>query len=285
MTGPVRLQKVLAAAGVASRRGAEELITAGRVTVDGRVASLGESVEEGTVLIAVDGRPIGSPTSEVYLACHKPAGVTSTVRDRHAASTVIDLVPAALRPGGGRLVPIGRLDKDSEGLILLTSDGDWSERVLHPRFGVEREYAVGVRWPLDHDGEGALRHGIALEEGRARLVSMRHQRAAETDSLLALVGRGMDDQPLTWYRVTLRTGWKRQIRRMFAAVGDPVVRLVRVRVGSVDLGTLAAGACRSLTPGDVRAIGVGARRTPGTRRTPGARRPPGTRSGPAAPRE
>jgi pseudouridine synthase len=234
------------------------LIAAGRVTVDGRVATLGDVVDEGNAAIAVDGRPIDRRSgADVYVACHKPVGVTSTVRDRHAATTVLDLVPAALRPAGGRLVPVGRLDKDSEGLILLTSDGDWAERVLHPRYGVEREYAVGVRWPVDRDGTAALRAGIPLDEGRARLVSIRSQTLAETTALRELVGVAGEDRPLTWYRVVLRTGRKRQIRRMFAAVDDPVVRLVRVRVGSIQLGRLPPSSCRRLTEAEVGRLAGG----------------------------
>ena len=253
MKEPVRLQRVLAAAGVASRRRAEELIAAGRVTVDGRVATLGERVEEGSVAIAVDGRPIAPVTAAaVHLACHKPAGVTSTVRDPHATRTVIDLVPARLRPATGRLVPVGRLDRDSEGLILLTTDGAWANRVLHPRYGVEREYAVGLRWPLNPDQSHALRAGVPLDEGTARLIRLRPQTAIETAALERLVGRRVG-APLAWYRVVLRTGWKRQIRRMLAAIGDPVARLVRVRVGAVELGTLAPGSCRRLTRSEVEA--------------------------------
>ncbi|HEY3524016.1 MAG TPA: S4 domain-containing protein, partial [Candidatus Limnocylindrales bacterium] len=121
-----RLQKILAAAGVASRRGAEALIEAGRVSVDGLTATIGQQVDPATAAIAVDGRPISrsAAVAHVYLAVDKPVGVTSTVRDRHAVTTVIDLVPAALRPASGRLFPVGRLDQDSEGLILLTDDGD-----------------------------------------------------------------------------------------------------------------------------------------------------------------
>ncbi|HLA15906.1 MAG TPA: pseudouridine synthase [Candidatus Limnocylindrales bacterium] len=257
MSEPVRLQRVLAAAGVASRRGAEELIAAGRVTIDGRIATLGERVEEGSVAITVDGRPIAPVTGEaVHLACHKPAGVTSTVRDRHATSTVIDLVPARLKPSTGRLVPVGRLDRDSEGLILLTSDGLWAERVLHPRYGVEREYAVGLRWPLRPEQIQALRGGVTLDEGIARLVRLRPQSTAETTALEHLVGR-VEGRPLAWYRVVLRTGWKRQIRRMFATVGDPVARLVRVRVGAVQIGTLSPGSCRRLTRSEIEATASG----------------------------
>jgi 23S rRNA pseudouridine2605 synthase len=260
MSGAIRLQKVLAAAGVASRRGAEELIAAGRVTVDGRVATLGSRVEEGRAVIAVDGHPIGArPESEVYLACHKPAGVTSTVRDRHAASTVLDLVSVELRPPSGRLVPVGRLDRDSEGLILLTSDGAWADRVLHPRYAVEREYAVAVRWPLGPEHERALRSGIALDEGVARLLRLRRQTPPETRGLEVLVGLRPRGRGLVWYRVVLRTGWKRQIRRMFVAVDDPVARLVRVRVGGVLLGSLAAGSCRRLSRAEVQSLEGGRR--------------------------
>jgi len=156
-----RLQKVLAAAGVASRRASEGLIAAGRVTVDGKRAQLGMQVDPEQSVIAVDGRLIGASTAPTYLLLHKPGGVTSTVRDRHAATTVLDLIPTALVPEGTRLYPVGRLDQDSEGLLLLTNDGAWAERVLHPRHGVEREYAIGLREPLTGDQVEALRAGIA----------------------------------------------------------------------------------------------------------------------------
>jgi len=166
---PERLQKVLAAAGVASRREAERLIAAGRVTVDGRIATIGQSVEPGGALIAIDGNPVGEASALVHLVAHKPLGVTSTTRDRHATSTVLDLVPRALA-GVGRLYPVGRLDQDSEGLIALTNDGPWADRVLHPRFGVEREYAIGLVEPLRPEQAAALRTGIRLEEGLATLA-------------------------------------------------------------------------------------------------------------------
>ena len=153
-----RLQKVLAAAGVASRRGSEALIAEGRVTVDGKVAGLGAQADPERSIIAVDGRVISGASTQAYLLLHKPVGVTSTTRDRHAARTVIDLLPTALVPEGSRLYPVGRLDQDSEGMLLLTNDGAWSERVLHPRFGVEREYAIGLRRRLEaRPGRGAQR--------------------------------------------------------------------------------------------------------------------------------
>jgi 23S rRNA pseudouridine2605 synthase len=261
-----RIQKLLAAAGIASRRGAEALIEKGRVTVDGRVASLGDRADAETARIAVDGREIAvAPLrAPVYLALHKPAGVTSTVRDRHAARTVVDLVPADLRPAG-RLFPVGRLDRDSEGLILLSDDGPWSERVLHPRFGVEREYAVGLDRPLDDAQLERLRAGVALEEGIARFVGLRAATKTETTSLASTILPPPDSR-LTWYRVTLAQGWKRQVRRMLAAIGAPVRRLVRVRVGSVRLATLRAGEARPLSPAEVRSLASRAAAPPSSRR-------------------
>lgn len=252
-----RLQKVLAAAGVASRRGSEALIAAGRVTVDGLIASQGQAVDPSTARIEVDGRPIGAPgpAAPVHLLLHKPAGVTSTVRDRHADRTVLDLVPRALVRDGGRLYPVGRLDRESDGLILLTNDGPWADRVLHPRYGVEREYAIGLRVPLDRDRARALGEGIALEEGVGELFHLREATAPETSRLMALLAP--PPPLLAWYRATLRQGWKRQVRRMFAAVGVPVERLVRVRIGPVRLETLRSGAVRPLSAQEVRALGAG----------------------------
>ncbi len=146
-----RLQKVLAASGVASRRASEVLIANGRVTVDGKAAKLGMQVDPDKAVIAVDGRVIGAASAPEYILLHKPAGVTSTVRDRHASKTVLDMIPTALLPEGGRLYPVGRLDQDSEGLLVLTNDGAWADRVLHPRHGIEREYAIGLRAALTGD--------------------------------------------------------------------------------------------------------------------------------------
>ena len=265
-----RLQKVLAAAGVASRRASEALIAAGRVTVDGRRAALGDQVDADTALIEVDGRPIGAAAAAVHIALHKPAGVTSTVRDRHASERVLDLVPTALIPDGARLYPVGRLDRDSEGLLLLTNDGEWAERVLHPRFGVEREYAVGLVHGLREEQVDGLVRGVALDEGLARLAHPpRRLTVAETGRLEALL-----DPPaigLTWYRAVLAQGWKRQLRRMFGAVGAPIERLVRVRIGTVRLDeTLPSGRARRLRAPEVRALASGrlAERVPPPRRPP-----------------
>ena len=271
---PERLQKVLAAAGVASRRASEQLIVAGRVTVDGRRAHLGDQVDPDTAVILVDGRGIGSAAAPVHLALHKPAGVTSTVRDRHAAETVLDLVPTAFVPDGARLYPVGRLDQDSEGLLLLTNDGEWAERVLHPRFGVEREYAVGLVHPLAQEQGDALIAGVPLEEGLAQLAHpLRQLTRSEVARLEPLL-----DPPaygLTWYRAVLLQGWKRQLRRMFGAVGAPIERLVRVRIGTVRLDeTLPSGRARRLRAPEVRALGTGRLAA----KAPPPRRPPNRRS-------
>jgi 23S rRNA pseudouridine2605 synthase len=257
---PERLQKVLAAAGVASRRASEELIAAGRVQVDGKRATLGQSVDPDRARILVDGLPIGAAARTTYLLLHKPAGVTSTTHDRHAATTVIDLVPTALIPDGGRLYPVGRLDQDSEGLLILTNDGGWSERVLHPRFGVEREYAIGLARPLTHAQVAALERGIALEEGDATLHHLRAMTEIETHRLEDL----LDPRPqvgLTWYRATLRQGWRRQLRRMFGVVEAPIERLVRVRIGPVRIDGLRSGRVRPLKAPEVRGLASGGGRS------------------------
>jgi 23S rRNA pseudouridine2605 synthase len=250
-----RISKVLAAAGVTSRRGADALVAAGRVTVDGRAAALGERVDPAAQSIAVDGQAIVvSERRHVYLALHKPAGVTSTVRDRHAGTTVIELVPSELA-GEARLYPVGRLDQDSEGLLLLTNDGDWAEHVLHPRYGVEREYAVGLARPLTRDQARALEAGVELSEGIATVTALRPQTRTE-DSRLSDLLEPPPDPRLAWVRVTIHQGWKRQLRRMFAEVGEPVRRLVRVRIGTLRLDVMATGDVRSLTRAEVRRLAV-----------------------------
>jgi 23S rRNA pseudouridine2605 synthase len=256
---PERLQKVLAAAGVASRRGAEAMIAAGRVTVDGKVATLGTQADPDRSIVAVDGRVIGAAAAHAYLVLHKPAGVTSTTRDRHAETTVLDLVPTALVPDG-RLYPVGRLDQDSEGMLLLTNDGAWADRVVHPRQGVEREYALGLGRPLDNDQVRELQAGIRLDEGHATLGGLRSMTAVEVGRLAALL-RPAPDGDLAWYRATLTQGWKRQLRRMFGAVGAPVDRLVRVRIGPVRIDGLRSGAIRPLKAPEVRGLAGGGGRS------------------------
>jgi 23S rRNA pseudouridine2605 synthase len=254
-----RLQKVLAAAGVASRRGAEALIANGRVTVDGRPAKPGSQADPDTQIIAVDGRVIGAAAGHAHLLLHKPIGVTSTTRDRHAERTVLDLVPTALVPDGVRLYPVGRLDLDSEGMLLLTNDGPWADRILHPRHGVEREYAIGLERELDADQIDLLRAGIQLEEGLASLINLRQMTNIEVARLIELLRPAPPE--LAWYRATLTQGWKRQLRRMFGAVGAPVQRLVRVRIGPVRIDGLRSGSIRALKAPEIRNLGAGGGRS------------------------
>jgi 23S rRNA pseudouridine2605 synthase len=231
----IRLQKALADRGVASRRAAEELIREGRVRVDGTVVSeLGTRVAPDARL-AVDGRPVAAPQHHRYVVLNKPRGVVSTARDERGRRSVVALLGAR-----ERLYPVGRLDADSEGLVLLTNDGAWAERVLHPRYGHEREYEVLVAGSVQGDAVAALRRGVALDEGVARAARVTITRRGARGALL---------------RIVLRTGWKRQVRRMCAAVGLRVLSLRRVRLGPLPLGRLAPGSWRELTPREIRALG------------------------------
>jgi 23S rRNA pseudouridine2605 synthase len=252
----VRLQKVMADAGIDSRRGSEELIRAGRVRVDGRLATIGEKVDPDLQNIEVDGRLLPHISAQrAYWVLNKPAGAVSTVRDRHAGVTVMDLLPPELR--GRRVYPVGRLDEESEGLLLFTDDGRWADLLLHPRYGVEREYMVGLDRSVTKVQRAALREGVDLEEGRALVDRMEDATPAQVRNLLDML-----EQPhpeLRWYRVVLAQGWKRQIRRMFDSVGAPVRRLVRVRVGTLRLDGLDVGAARPLTHQEVTQLASRAR--------------------------
>jgi cytidylate kinase len=243
----VRIHKALADAGVGSRRKSEELVAAGRVTVNGEKAEVGQLVDPARDRLMVDGTAVGGSGEQkrVYLALAKPQGVTSTVSDRHAERTVIDMIPRSLRQDAARLYPVGRLDRDSEGLLLLTNDGAWAQRMLHPTHGVEREYAVGVRYRLSVEQRETLERGIEYEEGRAVIARLVDATRADARMLEAMIGREARD--LVWYRATLEQGMKRQLRRMFGSVGSPVRRLVRVRFGTVRLTGMQLGEARPLT--------------------------------------
>jgi 23S rRNA pseudouridine2605 synthase len=240
-----RIQKVMADAGVSSRRGGEDLIRAGRVMVDGRPAVIGEKVDPRLQRVEVDGIALsGVVGPRSYWALNKPAGVVSTVRDRHADETVMEYLPPEARRGS-RLYPVGRLDEDSEGLLLFTDDGKWADLLLHPRYGVEREYMVGLDRSVTKVQRVALRSGVELEEGIARLDRLEDSTPGQTRTILELLRPPHPE--LRWYRVVLAQGWKRQIRRMFDSVDAPVRRLVRVRVGTLKLTDLHAGEARPLT--------------------------------------
>lgn len=258
-----RLQKVLASAGIASRRSGEDLIRAGRVTVDGRPAILGEQVDPEMQRVLVDGKPLPAiERQRSYWMLNKPAGVVSTVRDRHADRTVMELLPPIARREA-RLYPVGRLDEESEGLLLFTNDGAWADLLLHPRYGVEREYMVGLDRSVTRQQKLALRNGIELEEGVARVDMLEDATPAQVRKLLDLLSPPQTE--LRWYRVVLAQGWKRQIRRMFDAVGQPVRRLVRVRVGSLKLADIHVGEARPLAHHEVTQLASCARRPTTTR--------------------
>jgi pseudouridine synthase len=229
-----RLQRALARAGFGSRRSCEELIAAGRVEVNGRVATLGDRVDPEADEVRVDGRGISVDPSLRYLALHKPRGVTTTLRDPHAERDLRGLLPK-----GPRVFPVGRLDRETEGLLLLTNDGALAHRLAHPRHGVEKEYLAEVEGVPTERQLARLRRGVALDDGLARPVSVRA--AGRTG------GRGA-------VRLVLAEGRKREVRRLLDAVGLPVRRLVRTRVGPVRLGRLRSGELRDLAAEEVRAL-------------------------------
>jgi pseudouridine synthase len=229
-----RLQRALARAGLGSRRACEELIAAGLVTVNGRVATLGDRVDPERDEVRVRGHRVNVNPRLRTFALHKPAGVTTTMRDPHAASDLRRYLPR-----GPRVVPVGRLDRDTEGLLLLTNDGELANRLMHPRYGVEKEYLAEVEGVPTERQLARLRRGVELEDGVARATSAR--------SVARTGARGA-------VRLVVTEGRKREVRRMLAAVGLPVRRLIRVRVGPIRLGRLRPGEVRELEPEELLAL-------------------------------
>ncbi len=225
-----RLQKVLARVGIGSRRVSEELIDAGRVTVNGEVAILGRRVDPEQDRIEVDGVPVATRPGLVYYLLNKPSGVVTTASDPEGRPTVVELVPEE-----PRVHPVGRLDVNTEGLLLLTNDGDLTYRLTHPRFGVEKEYLAVVDGAPRPSTVRALREGVELDDGVTAPAKV---------ALLA---------PDT-LRIVIHEGRNRQVRRMCQAVGHPVRRLVRTRIGSVRDQRLAPGEWRPLTTEELRAL-------------------------------
>lgn len=229
-----RLNKYLAHAGLGSRRHCEALILAGRVEVDGRtVRELGTRVEPGQE-VTVDGEPV-SAERHVYWIVNKPRGVVCTNRDPARRQTAIDLVPHIPQ----RVYTVGRLDEGSEGLLLLTNDGDLAHRLMHPRFGVEKTYLVQVAGRPSRDDLQKLLQGVWLSEGH---VQARHVKRLRTQG------------ESTWLRIVLSEGKNREIRRMLARLEHKVIRLERVAIGPIDLGRLKPGRSRRLTHGEVEAL-------------------------------
>ena len=232
---PERLQRLLARAGFGSRRASEQLIVEGRVTVNGTVATLGDRADPAEDEVRVDGLPVNLDPNVRYYALHKPVGVVTTMRDPQGREDVRGYLPRE----GPRVFPVGRLDRDTEGLLLLTNDGELANALTHPRFGVEKEYLAEVEGVPTAKHVGRLRRGVDLEDGHARAKGAR------------VAGRARERGAI---RVVMTEGRKREVRRLLAAVGLPVVRLVRVRVGPVLLGDLPPGERRELTHDEVVAL-------------------------------
>jgi 23S rRNA pseudouridine2605 synthase len=237
---PIRLQKILSRAGIASRRAAEELIREGRVRVNGRVATLGESADPARDAVRVDGRRVRPPAgASTYLLVNKPRGYVTAVSDPESRDTVLDLLPVDLRRG---VKPVGRLDVQTEGLLLLTDDGELARDVTHPSTGCPKEYRVKVSGvPVENDLE-RLRRGISLDGRRTR--------PAEIERISTTASRGEGN---AWFRVVLREGRTRQIRRMFETIGHPVSKLKRVAIGPIRDDRLPVGAFRPLSLKEVEA--------------------------------
>lgn len=272
---PVRLQKLLAQAGLASRREAEEWIREGRVTVNGRVATVGERADPSRDAIKVDGRRLRSaPSEKTYLLLNKPKGYVTTTSDPESRDTVMDLIPGSLRSS---VRPVGRLDVQTEGLLLLTDDGDLARDVTHPSTGCSKEYEVKVSGvPVGRDLE-RLRAGIHLDGRRTKPCGIEPMRTT------ARSGEGN-----SWFRVTLQEGRTRQIRRMFEIIGHPVSKLKRVAIGPIRDPALPVGGTRRLAQGEVDALRRSLAAGPAARPTPPAvptrRRGPRRPEGAASPR-
>ena len=232
---PERIQKLLAQAGYGSRRACEEYITAGRVRVNGQVAALGQKADPARDKITLDGKPLPAAEKLTYIALYKPRNVLSVVEGPDQRPTVRDLIPLE-----GHLYPVGRLDFDSEGLTLMTNDGDLTNKLTHPRYGHQKEYRVLLARRPDDAQLATWRRGVVLEEGyKTSPAGVRFESTS---------GKG------AWVRVIMGEGRKRQIREIGKLLGLPVVRIVRVRIGSLRLGTLKPRQWRHLTTDEIKAL-------------------------------
>lgn len=234
-----RLQKLLARSGIASRRKAEDLIREGRVSVNGSVAHLGDKADFENDAIRVDGKRVHPKKVHHYLLLNKPKGYVSTSSDPEGRRTVFDLVPPKFRTA---LVCAGRLDYDSEGLLILTDDGELVQRLTHPRFGSQKVYAVKVKGVPEESRLEKLRSGVVVDGRRTAPAAIEFRRHPNR-------GRGEKN---SWLNVTLTEGRNRQIREMFFRIGHPVQRLIRTSIGSLSDNRLPTGALRELTAEEVR---------------------------------
>jgi 23S rRNA pseudouridine2605 synthase len=231
-----RVQKILARAGFGSRRSCETFIQAGRVTVNGKTAILGTKADLSRDEIKVDNKPLLKiEPKKVYIALHKPRGILSDFDPADPRPSVLSMVP-----DGGHLFAVGRLDLDSEGLILLTNDGELANRLTHPRYGHEKEYRVLVSRMPDEEQLTIWRRGVVLEDG--------HKTAPARVSVESKAGE------TCWLQVILREGRKRQIREVGARIGLPVKRIIRLRIGTLSLGKLKPGEWRYLKSGEIETL-------------------------------
>lgn len=238
-----RLSRFLAHAGIASRRHAEELIASGRVQVNGvTVTTQGMRINPDTDIVLVDSKPVHTTSKQVYLMLHKPIGYVSTAYDPQGRPTVLDLLPAELRTL--RVYPVGRLDIDTSGLLLLTNDGDFALHLTHPRYSMQKHYQALVQGCPSESTLVALRSGVMITEDKGRS----HTTAPAQVSLLRKA------EPDCWLSLTIHEGRKGQIRRMLAAVGHPVLELSRVGIGLLALGNMPLGKWRYLTSEEVKSL-------------------------------
>jgi len=238
-----RLQKILARAGHGSRRSAEALITAGRVTVNGaRVTELGARADPAVDRIELDGQPLRLEAPHIYLVMNKPAGLLTAVRDPRGRRTVMELLPRDLPP---HVFPVGRLDRDTEGLLLFTDDGELAHRLAHPRYEIEKEYHALVAGAPPPRALDSLRRGVEIEGGRTA--------PAAVDAVRPPHGHKPRDGH-TWLRLVIHEGRKRQVRLMCATIGHPVRALVRTRLSDVVIGRLPAGKTRPLSQRELASL-------------------------------
>lgn len=232
----IRIQKIIADLGICSRRKAEEMIEEGRIVVNGQMAELGQKADPEVDHLKLDGKLLTRrPGPKVYYAFHKPRSVISTLEDPQGRQTVGDFLTKIK----ARIYPIGRLDYDSEGLLLLTNDGDFTQAVLHPSKKTPKIYEVKIKGLLSDEEQEKLENGIWLKDGKTAPAKVRKLRRAKENS---------------WVKMTIHEGKKRQIRRMMDRVNHSVIRLIRVRVGGIELGHLNPGEMRPLTPDEIQKI-------------------------------
>jgi len=230
-----RIQKILAKMGIASRRKAEEMIEEGRVIVNGKVARLGEKADPAVDHIKVDGKLLTKPEPKVYFIFNKPKGVVTSLYDPEGRPTIKDFLKGIRQ----RVYPVGRLDYDSEGLLILTNDGELAHSILHPSKEIQKTYMVKVKGKIDEDSIEKLRKGVKIEGGITAPAKVIKISETEENS---------------WIEITIHEGRKRQIRRMLLKVGHPVLKLKRIKIANLKLGSLKSGEIRRITPEELKKL-------------------------------